>query len=116
VSPAASDALDELHRMSEAQRLEGEEDTEVLASRQATRSSRGDKMDRVARRDMGRATAVDRDAEGEFTRSLPRKNVSPREGGAAAPAGDGWEAMSPLDREERPKRPKPRLHDLLSPE
>lgn len=115
VSPSASDALDELHRMSEAQRGE-EVDGEELSSRLASRSSRADKLDRVARRDMGRASGVDRGGEGEFTRSLPKKSVTPKEGRAPAGAGNDWEAMQPPGGEERPRKAKPRLHDLLSPE
>ncbi len=115
VSPSASEALDELHRMSLAQK-EGEGDEEDLASRLASRSSGTDRMDRVARRDLGRAATVDRGAEGEFTRSLPRKSVAPKEGRTAPGTGGDWETMRPPEGEERPRRPKPKLHDLLSPE
>ncbi len=113
--PSTTNALDELHRLSGSQRAAARDEPEALTERLASRSSHDDRVDRVARRDMGRMETIDRDTEGEFTRSLPKKSVTPKE---PARGGD-WEATAPPSGAERPKKarkPKPRLEDLLSPE
>ena len=105
-------ALDELHRISEVHKGGRSEEAEPLAERLLATTERDSRVDKVAKRDMGRMDAVDRDVEGEFTRSLPKKSVE-----AKRPSGNGdeWEATSPPpDDVKRPK--KPRLEDLLSPE
>lgn len=127
-APSSSNALDELHRLSEAHR-EGEANREEdLASRLASRSTRDDKVDRVARRDLGRQQTGDMDREGEFTRSLPKKDLRPRshEGASNVREGEGWESVSPPPgterrergekREREERRSKPKLEDLLDPE
>ena len=112
-APMSSNPLDELHRLSAAER-----DEEGLAAKMAARSDRGDKVGRVAKRDMERQTSSDMDREGEFTRSLPKKEIRPRED--AKPEGDtgpsGWESMEPPVETKDRKRSRPRLEDLLSPE
>jgi archaellum component FlaC len=117
-TPATGNALDELHRLSQAHGARDGTEGEDLASRVVARSDRNDRVDRVARRDMGRMESVDRDTEGEFTRSLPKKDVAQKASKDPRPGhGDGWEAMSPPpETEGKSKRPKPRLEDLLSPE
>ncbi len=113
--PSTTNALDELHRLSGSQRAAARDEPETLAERLASRSSHDDRVDRVARRDMGRMETIDRNTEGEFTRSLPKKSVTPKE----PAAGGDWEATAPPSRVEQPKKarkPKPRLEDLLSPE
>jgi prefoldin subunit 5 len=113
--PSTTNALDELHRLSGGQRAAARDEPEALAERLASRSSHDDRVDRVARRDMGRMETMDRDTEGEFTRSLPKKSVTPKE---PARGGD-WEATAPPSGVEQPKKArkaKPRLEDLLSPE
>ena len=119
LAPSSSNALDELHRLSETQKERGTENGESLADKLETRSGRGDKVDRVARRDLDRPGTTEMEREGEFTRSLPKKEIRPkaeeRENGAEK--GDGWEAMHPPSGPEgRERRPKPKLEDLLSPE
>jgi hypothetical protein len=118
-APMSSNALDELHRLSEegsGKRTSQEE--EELAARQVDRSDRGDKVDRVARRDLGRSPRGDIERDGEFTKSLPKKDLRPRSdpGGDRAKAGDGWESMEPPPVERERRRPKPKLEDLLNPE
>ena len=115
--PDRMSAVDELHRLSEEQRA-SEADPESLAKRLATRASRDDRVGRVAQRDMGRMDSIDRDTEGEFTRSLPRKDVTAREPDERDRGGD-WEAMDgppPKGSEDRGNARKSRLHDLLEPE
>ena len=119
--PSTTDALDELHRLSEAKRGTDREEVESLAERLTSRSSTDDRLGKVARRDMGKARAIDRASEGEFTRSLPKKSIGPIQE-APPPTeddGEGWEATEPppgtADRGRR-KGSKPRLEDLLSPE
>ncbi len=119
LAPSSSNALDELHRLSETQKERGTESGESLADKLESRSGRGDKVDRVARRDLDRPGTTEMEREGEFTRSLPKKDIRPkaeeRENGAEK--GDGWEAMHPPSGPEgRERRPKPKLEDLLSPE
>ncbi len=116
-SPSSSPStLDELHRLSEEQRA-SEAEAEGLADRLATRSKGDDRVGRVAKRDMGRMQALDRDGEGEFIRSLPKKAVGGRVGNAKAPEGD-WEAMEapPKAVEDGGARKKTRMDDLLDPE
>lgn len=113
-APMSSNALDELHRLSGETR-----DEEGLAEKVVARSDHGDKVGRVAKRDMERPSSSDMDREGEFTRSLPKKDLRPRgatsTGGAIE--GPGWETMeAPPTEEGRRKRSKPKLEDLLSPE
>jgi hypothetical protein len=115
--PDDMSAVDELHRMSEEQRAQ-DADPESLAKRLATRASRDDRVGRVAKRDMGRMESIDRGTEGEFTRSLPRKDVTPRSSEDRGGGGD-WEAMAdpPPERDgDRGRVKKPRLEDLLDPE
>ncbi len=118
-APSSSNALDELHRLSEAHREQDVNREEDLAARLTARSTRSDKVDRVARRDMGRQETGDIDREGEFTRSLPKKDLRPRshEGASNVREGEGWESMSPPpEAEGRERRSKPKLEDLLDPE
>jgi hypothetical protein len=113
--PSTTNALDELHRLSEGKKDAPREEPEALAERLASRSSHDDRVGRVARRDMGRKEAIDRGTEGEFTRSLPKKSVTPR----GPTDGGEWEATEPppdAGPPTKPRRPKPRLEDLLSPE
>jgi hypothetical protein len=113
-APMSSNALEELHRLSGETR-----DEEGLAAKVVARSDRGDKVGRVAKRDLERPSPSDMDREGEFTRSLPKKDLRPR---GATTAGDafeqpGWETMeAPPGEDRRRKRSKPKLEDLLSPE
>ena len=119
LAPSSSNALDELHRLSEAQKGRGTENGVHLADTLESRSGRGNKVDRVARRDLGRPGTTEMEREGEFTRSLPKKDIRPKaeERGNGAGRGDGWEAMHPPSGPEgRDRRPKPKLEDLLSPE
>ena len=119
--PSTTNALDELHRLSEAKRDTDRDGVETLAERMTHRSSTDDKLGKVARRDMGRAQAIDRASEGEFTRSLPKKSVGPKQQ-ASPPGGDdgeGWEATEPpagVAERRKGKGSKTRLQDLLSPE
>jgi hypothetical protein len=113
-------ALDELHRLSEDRRADDDLDSEPLAERMQARSGKDDRVDRVAKRDMGRMEALDRGSAGEFTRPLPRKHIVEGNRGAG-PAPGAWEAMdqpppSPGPKVGPDKRPKPRLEDLLDPE
>ncbi len=117
--PAAtsgSSALDELHRLSEEQRARESLDGEAVAERLASRARREDRVTRVAHRDMGRMNAVDRGGEGEFTRSIPKKDLASRQSTQEA-HGDGWEALGapPQETPGKEKR-KVSLEDLLSPE
>jgi hypothetical protein len=116
----SSNALDELHRLSEEERgKRSAKDDEELAARLVARSDRGDKVDRVARRDLGRSPSGDIEREGEFTRSLPKKDLrTPVSAGEdTKQSGDGWESMEPPPSVEGGKRrPRPKLEDLLSPE
>ena len=119
LAPSSSNALNELHRLKETQKERGTENGESLADKLESRSGRGDKVDRVARRDLDRPGTTEMEREGEFTRSLPKKEIRPkaevRDNGAEK--GDGWEAMHPPSGPEgRERRPKPKLEDLLSPE
>ena len=116
--PSTTNALDELHRLSEAQRTSASDEPEALAGRLASRSARDDRVGKVARRDMGRMEAIDRDTEGEFTRSLPKKNVKPRQRTDEPAQGGDWEATAPPDvgQPRKERKPRPRLEDLLSPE
>lgn len=117
--PSTTNALDELHRLSEAQRASAASDEpEALAGRLASRSTHDDRVGKVARRDVGRMEAIDRDTEGEFTRSLPKKNVNPKQKTDGPAQGGDWEATAPLDVDQprKERKPKPRLEDLLSPE
>jgi hypothetical protein len=119
-APMSSNALDELHRLSEEERgRRSQGDGEELAAKLVARSGTGDKVDRVARRDLGRAPSNDIQRDGEFTRSLPKKDLRPRAETREerSKPGDGWESMEPPPTETgKRKRPKPKLHDLLSPE
>ncbi|UCC93911.1 MAG: hypothetical protein JSW25_04380 [Thermoplasmata archaeon] len=118
-APSNANALDELHRLSEAHRDRGDEDDDELAARLMARSARDDKVDRVARRDMDRPGASDMEREGEFTRSLPKKDLRTRtpESSQEARPGDGWESMSPPPAPgDEGRRSKAKLEDLLSPE
>ena len=116
--PSTTNALDELHRLSEAQRTSASGEPEVLAERLVSRSARDDRVGKVARRDMGRMEVIDRDTEGEFTRSLPKKSVNPKQQTDGPAEGGDWEATAPpdVDRPKKERMPKPRLQDLLSPE
>ena len=121
--PMSGNALDELHRLSRVER-NGEE----LTAKVVARSDRGDKVDKVARRDLERPEPGQLDREGDFTRSLPRKELRPKEGRApvgkapagrarAGTAGDGdWESMEPPAASGGKRRPRPKLEDLLDPE
>lgn len=118
-APSSSNALDELHRLSEANREQDVNREEDLAARLTAQSMRDDKVDRVARRDMGRQETGDMDREGEFTRSLPKKDLRPRshEGASNVREGESWESMNPPPEAERgERRSKPKLKDLLDPE
>ena len=75
--PSTTNALDELHRISGDQRAAAADEPEVLAERLASRSSHEDRVTRVARRDMGRMEAMDRDTEGEFTRRRQEQRERP---------------------------------------
>lgn len=110
--PSTTNALDELHRVSKVhEEVDDGSEGEDLAARIAGRSNKGSRVDRIARRDMDRMNALDRDVEGEFTKSLPKKSVEPK----ARPALNGeWEATAPPPAEAR-SRKKPRLDDLLDP-
>lgn len=112
-APMSSNALDELHRLSETPRDEGD-----LAAKMVARSGRSDKVDRVARRDLERPDAGELDREGDFTRSLPKKDLRPREkaGSGTSGPGSGWESVEPPEGSREGRRPKPKLEDLLSPE
>ena len=113
-APMSSNALDELHRLSAVER-----DDEGLAAKLVARSGRGDKVDRVARRDLERPDASELEREGDFTRSLPKKDLRPKEATTPgdAGAGQGWESMEPPEGSDaRKRRPKPKLEDLLNPE
>ncbi len=112
-APMSSNALDELHRLKEASK-----DDEGLAAKLVARSGRGDKVDRVARRDLERPGAEELDREGDFTRPLPKKDLRPRKEAEAGSSvsGSGWESMEPPDGSRGRKRQKPKLDDLLSPE
>jgi hypothetical protein len=116
--PSTTNALDELHRISEAQRNFSNDEPEVLAGRLASRSAQDDRVGKVARRDVGRMEAIDRDTEGEFTRSLPKKSVIPKLQPEGQAQGGGWEATAPpdIDQPKKERKPRPRLEDLLSPE
>ena len=72
----------------------------------------------MARRDMGRKEVIDRDTDGEFTRSLPKKSVNPKQQTEGQTQGGGWEATAPpeVDRPKKGRKDKPRLVDLLNPE
>jgi hypothetical protein len=121
VAPSSSSALDELHRLSEEQRARESLDGESVAQKLASRAEREDRVTRVAHRDMGRMDVVDRGGEGEFTRSLPKKDLASRRS-AQENHGDAWEALGAPpantgDRETpRRERRKVSLEDLLSPE
>jgi len=118
-APSNADPLDELHRLSEAHKERANVGEMDVASVMTSRSGREDKVDRVARRDLDRPDASDMDREGDFTRSLPKKDLRPKANGGAnnAGKGDGWEAMHPpAAQESRARRPKPKLEDLLNPE
>lgn len=118
-APSSADPLDELHRLSEAHRERQGKNGEGLATRLVARSGRDDRVDRVARRDMGRQEASDLEREGDFTRSLPKKDLRsrPDEGTQNVREGEGWESMSPPPVDERvERRPKSKLKDLLDPE
>jgi hypothetical protein len=54
---------------------------------------------------------LDRDVEGEFTKSLPKKSVEPR--GRPVEAEE-WEATAPPPGKPSPRK-KPKLDDLLDP-
>lgn len=116
--PSTTNALDELHRLSEAQRASASDEPEALAGRLASRSAHDDRVGKVARRDVGRMEAIDRDTDGEFTRSLPKKNVNPKQKTDGPAQGGDWEATAPMDvgQPRKERKPKPRLEDLLSPE
>ncbi len=116
--PSTTNALDELHRLSEAQRASANDEPEVLAGRLASRSAQDDRVGKVAKRDMGKAEAIDRETDGEFTRSLPKKSVSPKQQTEGQAQGGGWEATAPPDvaQPKKERKPRPRLEDLLSPE
>jgi hypothetical protein len=118
---SGSSALDELHRLSEEQRAREALEGETVADRLASRAGSDDRVTRVARREMGRMDTVDRGGEGEFTRSLPKKDRTPKRTPAEARDG-GWEALggAPADegdeRAGRKERKRVTLDDLLSPE
>lgn len=118
--PSTTNALDELHRLSEAQRTSVSDEPEALAGRLASRSAQDDRVGKVAKRDMGKMEALDRETEGEFTRSLPKKSVNPKPptDRQAQAQGGGWEATAPPDvgQPKKERKPRPRLEDLLSPE
>jgi hypothetical protein len=62
--------------------------------------------------------SIDRGTEGEFTRSLPKKDVITRDSDDRGRGGD-WEAMAappPGGSGDRRASRKPRLEDLLDPE
>ncbi len=112
-APMSSNPLDELHRLSATER-----DEEDQAAKMAARSDQGDRVGRVAKRDLDRPTTSGMDREGEFTRSLPKKEIRQREetkaGGTPGPTD--WESIeAPPETKDR-RRSKPRLEDLLSPE
>jgi archaellum component FlaC len=105
-------ALDELHRVAEESRAkEGEPPT----SRVTARSQPGDRVDRVARRDIGRSEGVKMGEEEGFLRSLPKKELhqrSPLE--PSGPGGDGWEETDRPQKKDKGNRT--RMDDLLDPE
>jgi hypothetical protein len=118
-APRHADPLDELHRLSEAHNERASDRGEDLASLMASRSGRDDRVDRVARREVDRSVTGDMDREGDFTRSLPKKELRPKAdpGSPNTRQGDGWESMEPPPGPEgRGRRAKPKLEDLLSPE
>ena len=118
VAMSGSSALDELHRLSEDQRARESLEGEAVAERLTTRAGREDRVTRVAHRDMGRMDVVDRGGEGEFTRSLPKKDLTSRRSAQEA-HGDGWEAMGAPpaktgDQAPRREKRKVSLEDLLA--
>jgi archaellum component FlaC len=118
-APSSSNALDELHRLSEAHRDRETDRSGGKETRVVARTRSGDKVDRVARRDLDRPGSSEMDRDGEFTRSLPKKDlkVQTPESSIEARPGDGWESMHPpKEQEGNQRRPKPKLEDLLSPE
>ncbi len=118
-APRHADPLDELHRLSEAHNERASDRGEDLANLMAARSGRDDRVGRVARREVDRSGTGDMDREGDFTRSLPKKELRPKAdpGSPGTREGDGWESMEPPQGPEgRGRRTKPKLEDLLSPE
>ncbi len=110
--PRPPTALDELHRVAEESRAtEGE----PPASRVTARSQPGDRVDRVARRDIERREGVKMgEAEG-FLRPLPKKELHRRPPPEpSGPAGDGWEETEHPPEREKGNRVRP--DDLLEPE
>jgi len=101
-------AIDELQRAEAEDRAEGNLSGEELAMRMAQREGGG--VDRAARRDMRRPTAIRPGGEDTFLDPLPKKQVYRRAPEERPPAGGWEETASP-----RP-RSKPRLEDVLEPE
>jgi archaellum component FlaC len=106
VPPPSS--IDELQRAEAEDRAEGNLSGEELAMRMAQREGGG--VDRAARRDMRRPTAIRPGGEDTFLDPLPKKQVYRRAPEERPPAGGWEETASP-----RP-RSKPRLEDVLEPE
>ena len=101
-------AIDELQRAEAEDRAEGNLSGEELAMRMAQREGGG--VDRAARRDMRRPTAIRPGGEDTFLDPLPKKQVY-RRAPEERPPAEGWEETA----SPRP-RPKPRLEDVLEPE
>jgi len=106
-SPPPS-AVDELQRAEAEDRADGNLDGEELARRLAQREGGG--VDRAARRDMRRPTAIRPGGEDTFLDPLPKKTVY-RRAPPERPPAEGWEETA----SPRP-RPKPKLEDVLEPE
>jgi hypothetical protein len=118
-APSSANALDELHRLSEAHKDGRKGNEDALTAKMLSRSGRDDKVDRVARRDIERPGDSEMEREGDFTRSLPKKDLRTRtpESSPDSRPGDGWESMTPPPEPEGGrKRPKAKLEDLLNPE
>lgn len=117
---APPSALDELQRVAEDSRRSGE-GAATLARRLAERDGGEDRVDRVAKRDLGRMDSVKVDQEGEFLRPLPKKELQERSGPERAPPPgkgpddgpkrEGWEETPP----PKEKKPRPSVEDLLEP-
>jgi archaellum component FlaC len=101
-------AIDELQRAEAEDRAHGNLDGEELARRMAQREGGG--VDKAARRDMRRPTAIRSGGEDTFLDPLPKKTVY-RRAPPERPPAEGWEETA----SPRP-RPKPKLEDVLDPE
>jgi hypothetical protein len=101
-------AVDELQRAEAEDRADGNLDGDELARRMTQREGGG--VDRAARRDMRRPTAIRPAGEDTFLDPLPKKTVY-RRAPPERPPAEGWEETA----SPRP-RPKPKLEDVLEPE